>query len=503
MPVHAGPLDDGRRRDGPVPRAGDAAHRHGRPDALPGDVPAHRRGRAARAPASSGRRSRRTSASGRSTRSSSATRTPQPVMGFTQLRVLGGAMGRVPADATAFAHRDAVVMASIIAGSERGRSYAEAVAWTDAYQADLSDGATGVYSNFLADEGAARLHAGLPGRHVRAARPGQAPRRPGEPVPRQPQHPARLTVRGGRRARPIAPASRPRRPRRRGRIRVSAPGDPASDRPHRRTLGQGNVIAPPPALKPEASCWRPADSGPPRARQPERPHDRLLRPPGARSGGHGAPPPFIPPAPPAPGVVLRSRPPPSAAPCRHRQPLGRPGFAVPPRRSRASAPARPAPGRPAAGAAGCGSSSSPSSRSSSSRAASRAASGVLGPGRDRRRVAGAATGTGRPRADRRGVAHDPRQLRRRQEPRRPGPRLRRDPGHGRGGRRRGPHAASSPPTRRTRSTSRCRGKFVGIGVQITPRPRTGRPTIQLDVPEHAGRGGRASSAATGSSAVDG
>ena len=88
--------------------------------------------------------------------------TPQPVMGFTQLRVLGGAMGRVPADATAFAHRDAVVMATVIAGTSEAR-YAEAVEWADAYQADLSDGATGVYSNFLADEGAARLHQAYPG----------------------------------------------------------------------------------------------------------------------------------------------------------------------------------------------------------------------------------------------------------------------------------------------------------------------------------------------------
>jgi FAD/FMN-containing dehydrogenase len=88
--------------------------------------------------------------------------TPQPIMGFTQLRVLGGAMGRVPGNATAFAHRDAVVMSTVIAGGSEAR-YDEAVAWADAYQADLSDGATGVYSNFLADEGAARLHQAYPG----------------------------------------------------------------------------------------------------------------------------------------------------------------------------------------------------------------------------------------------------------------------------------------------------------------------------------------------------
>ena len=88
---------------------------------------------------------------------------PQPVMGFTQLRVLGGAMGRVPAGATAFAHRDAVGDGHRSSPAPSEARYAEAVAWADAYQADLSDGSTGVYSNFLADEGATRLHQAYPG----------------------------------------------------------------------------------------------------------------------------------------------------------------------------------------------------------------------------------------------------------------------------------------------------------------------------------------------------
>ena len=87
---------------------------------------------------------------------------PVPGMAFTQLRVLGGAMARVPAGATAFAHRDATVMASIITGTDE-EHYADAVAWTEAYQAELSEGSTGVYSNFLADEGASRLAKAYPG----------------------------------------------------------------------------------------------------------------------------------------------------------------------------------------------------------------------------------------------------------------------------------------------------------------------------------------------------
>jgi FAD/FMN-containing dehydrogenase len=87
---------------------------------------------------------------------------PAPVMGFTQLRVLGGAMARVPAGATAFAHRDATIMATIVSGTTE-EGYGEAVAWTDAYHAELSEGSTGVYSNFLADEGTARLAQAYPG----------------------------------------------------------------------------------------------------------------------------------------------------------------------------------------------------------------------------------------------------------------------------------------------------------------------------------------------------
>jgi FAD/FMN-containing dehydrogenase len=87
---------------------------------------------------------------------------PTPFMAMTQLRVLGGAMGRVPADATAFAHRGAPVMASIITGTSEAH-YAEAVAWTEAYHADLSAASVGVYSNFLDNEGDARLRQAYPG----------------------------------------------------------------------------------------------------------------------------------------------------------------------------------------------------------------------------------------------------------------------------------------------------------------------------------------------------
>jgi FAD/FMN-containing dehydrogenase len=87
---------------------------------------------------------------------------PEGQLAMTQLRVLGGAMARVPADATAFAHRHALVMASVITAV--GESAAASTAWADAYLAELASDGIGVYSNFMGDEGEARLRAAYPGR---------------------------------------------------------------------------------------------------------------------------------------------------------------------------------------------------------------------------------------------------------------------------------------------------------------------------------------------------
>ncbi len=86
---------------------------------------------------------------------------PNGSLAMTQLRVLGGAAARVPASATAFAHRDAPVMASIIAHGEA--PYEDLRAYTESYFDDLAGQSSGVYSNFLADEAASRLHAAYPG----------------------------------------------------------------------------------------------------------------------------------------------------------------------------------------------------------------------------------------------------------------------------------------------------------------------------------------------------
>lgn len=80
---------------------------------------------------------------------------------LTQIRVLGGAVARVPEAATAFAHRDARVLVAAL--SPVHGDWTAAVAETEAYHAQLSGGATGVYANFLGDEGEARLRQAYPG----------------------------------------------------------------------------------------------------------------------------------------------------------------------------------------------------------------------------------------------------------------------------------------------------------------------------------------------------
>jgi FAD/FMN-containing dehydrogenase len=82
---------------------------------------------------------------------------------MVQLRVLGGAMGRVPTEATAFAHRDAAVMATIITPFEDPATEAAQRAWTDGLHDALAANDVGVYSNFLEVEGDERIRAAYPG----------------------------------------------------------------------------------------------------------------------------------------------------------------------------------------------------------------------------------------------------------------------------------------------------------------------------------------------------
>ncbi|MQA74234.1 MAG: FAD-binding protein [Solirubrobacterales bacterium] len=84
-------------------------------------------------------------------------------MAATQLRVLGGAMARVSADATAFAHRERRVMVNLVAMYERSDEAAVQEAWVTDFAAALRHGEAGAYAGFLGDEGEARVRQAYPG----------------------------------------------------------------------------------------------------------------------------------------------------------------------------------------------------------------------------------------------------------------------------------------------------------------------------------------------------
>jgi FAD/FMN-containing dehydrogenase len=92
-----------------------------------------------------------------------ALRTTTATMAVAQLRVLGGAMARVPADATAFAHRRSRIMANITAVYERGDDPARHQAWVAGLAGALDGDGAGAYAGFLADEGQDRVRAAYPG----------------------------------------------------------------------------------------------------------------------------------------------------------------------------------------------------------------------------------------------------------------------------------------------------------------------------------------------------
>ena len=80
-----------------------------------------------------------------------------------QLRVLGGAMARVPVDATAFAHRTSRIMVNLATLYERPEEKATHEAWVDHAAAAVRQSDHGAYVNFLGDEGEERIRAAYPG----------------------------------------------------------------------------------------------------------------------------------------------------------------------------------------------------------------------------------------------------------------------------------------------------------------------------------------------------
>jgi FAD/FMN-containing dehydrogenase len=85
-----------------------------------------------------------------------AERMPVP-SGIIQLRGLGGAMARVPADATAFAHRDKPYLVTLVGAASDPSDFDRQRVWTEELWDVVRPTTHGVYMNFLEDEGAARI----------------------------------------------------------------------------------------------------------------------------------------------------------------------------------------------------------------------------------------------------------------------------------------------------------------------------------------------------------
>ena len=83
-------------------------------------------------------------------------------MRVAQLRALGGAMARVPVDATAFAHRQSPIMVTVAAVYQQPDQAATHQRWVADFAAALDQGRTGAYVGFLGDEGAARVRDAYP-----------------------------------------------------------------------------------------------------------------------------------------------------------------------------------------------------------------------------------------------------------------------------------------------------------------------------------------------------
>lgn len=100
-------------------------------------------------------------------------------MAVCQLRVLGGAMARVPAEATAFAHRRRQIMVAVAALYNELSETAQHEKWVSDLLGALSQGSDGAYVNFLGNEGPQRVRAAFPGAHWERLRKVKAQYDPG------------------------------------------------------------------------------------------------------------------------------------------------------------------------------------------------------------------------------------------------------------------------------------------------------------------------------------
>jgi FAD/FMN-containing dehydrogenase len=85
------------------------------------------------------------------------------MMRVAQLRVLGGAVARVPVDATAYAHRRARIMANVAAFYDGEEDKAVRNKWVADFAASLGQDDSPAYVNFLGEEGRDRVRDAYPG----------------------------------------------------------------------------------------------------------------------------------------------------------------------------------------------------------------------------------------------------------------------------------------------------------------------------------------------------
>jgi FAD/FMN-containing dehydrogenase len=84
-------------------------------------------------------------------------------MRAVQLRVLGGAMARVPNDATAFAHRDRRLMVNVVAMATDPSELPTRAEWVGSLATSIQRGPEAAYVGFLLDEGPERIRQAYPG----------------------------------------------------------------------------------------------------------------------------------------------------------------------------------------------------------------------------------------------------------------------------------------------------------------------------------------------------
>lgn len=85
-------------------------------------------------------------------------------MAVTQLRALGGAMARVPAEATAFAHRQSRIMVNLAALYENPAEKETHESWVANFADAIRQSDNGVYINFVGNEGETQVRAAYPGK---------------------------------------------------------------------------------------------------------------------------------------------------------------------------------------------------------------------------------------------------------------------------------------------------------------------------------------------------